>query len=78
MANRRARTRRKDNVIIETLSNKTFLTLSSILILIITACILIMTVLKVNEKRRIAYEKSRIEAQIDEIYSSTSIWNISK
>ena len=72
MANRRARTRRKDNVIIDTLSNKAFLTISSILILIIVACVLIMTILKVNEKRKIAYEQSRIEAQIDEIYSSTS------
>ena len=72
MANRRARTTRKDNVIIDTLSNKAFLTISSILILIIVACVLIMTILKVNEKRKIAYEQSRIEAQIDEIYSSTS------
>ncbi len=72
MPNRRARTRRKDNVIVETLSNKTFLKLSGILILIIVACVLIMTILNVNEKRRITLEKARIQAQIDEIYSATS------
>lgn len=71
MANRRARTRRK-NVIIETLSNKTFITLSSILLLIISACILTITVLNIKEKRKIASEKARIEAQIEEIYSSTA------
>ena len=72
MSNRRARTRRKENKILETISNKTFIRLSIISIIIIVVCIIIMQFLNAKEKQKIAEEKARIDAQIEDIYTSTS------
>ena len=72
MSNRRSRTRRKDNKMLEFISNKTFKRLSIISIIVIIACIVIMYFLNANEKQKIADEKARIEAQIEDIYTSTS------
>ncbi len=71
MPNRRARTRRRDNIIVETISNRTFLILSAILIAIILSCVLIIKLLNIKEARKIFEEQERIKYQIDEIYSST-------
>ena len=71
MANRRARTRRKKSNFIETISNKTFITLSIIFLIIIIVCVLIMQALNRNALKKIAEEKQRIEAQIEDIYVST-------
>ena len=69
MPNRRARTRRKENVIISTISNKAFIITSISLIIIIALCLAIMKFLSIKEKQEIAKEKERINAQIEEIYS---------
>lgn len=71
MLNRRARTRRKKNVIIDTISNKNFIIISSIMIVIIIGCIATMKYLNIKEAKKIAEEKERINSQIEEIYSST-------
>ena len=72
MSNRRARTRRKDNKILELISNKTFVRLSIISIIVIIVCIAIMQFLNIKERKKIAEEKARIDAQIEDIYTSTS------
>lgn len=72
MSNRRARTRRKDNKILELISNKTFVRLSIISIIVIIVCIAIMQFLNIKESEKIAEEKARIDAQIEDIYTSTS------
>ncbi len=72
MANRRARTRRKENKVIETISNRNFIKLSIIFIIIIIVCILIIQFLNLKEKKKVAEEKARIDAQIEDIYISTS------
>ena len=54
MPNRRARTRRKDNIIIKTISNKVFIRVSSVLIAIIILCLAIMRLLNIKENERIA------------------------
>ena len=72
MSNRRARTRRKDNKILELISNKTFVRLSIISIIVIIVCIAIMQFLNIKEREKIAEEKARIDAQIEDIYTSTS------
>ncbi len=72
MSNRRARTRRKDNKILELISNKTFVRLSIISIIVIVVCIAIMQFLNIKEREKIAEEKARIDAQIEDIYTSTS------
>lgn len=71
MANRRARTRRKNNTLVNSMSNKAFLMLSIILIIIIIICILIMKLQNIKETAKIAEEKARIESQIEDIYTST-------
>lgn len=71
MPNRRARNRRKNNVVIDTISNKTFIIISSIMIVIIIGCLAIMKVLNVKEMEKIAKEKERINSQIEDIYTST-------
>ena len=73
MSHRRARSRRRDNVVWETISNKTFIIISSMLILIILVGLLGIKILKVNEKRDIAKEKARIEAQIEDIYTQRQL-----
>ena len=72
MSNRRARTRRKDNKILEVISIKTFTKLSIISIIVIIVCIAIMQFLNLKEREKIAEEKARIDAQIEDIYTSTS------
>ncbi len=72
MSHRRARSRRRDNIIWETISNKTFIIISSMLILIICVGLLGIKILKLYEKKNIAEEKARIEAQIEDIYTSTT------
>ncbi len=72
MPNRRARTRRKDNIIIKTISNKVFIRVSSVLIAIIILCLVIMRLLNIKENERIAQEKERINSQIEDIYTATS------
>lgn len=73
MPNRRARTRRKKNVIIDTISNKNFIIISSIMLVIIVGCLGLMKYLNIKETERIAEEKKRINSQIEEIYSSTEL-----
>lgn len=72
MSHRRARSRRRDNIIWETISNRTFIIISSILILIILVGLLGIKILKIYEEKDIAEEKARIEAQIEDIYTSTT------
>ncbi len=72
MPNRRARTRRKNNIFVETMSTKTFVTVCIIFLVIILICILTMQILKARTNAKIAEEKARIEAQIEDIYTSTS------
>ena len=71
MANRRARTRRKQNKIIETISNKTFITLSIILLIIIVICVLTMQFINYRQRQKIAEEQKRINSQIEDIFVST-------
>lgn len=70
MANRRRRNTRKSNLVIETISNKNFIIISSILLGIIIVCILINTILHINENKKIAEEQERINKHIEEIYTS--------
>ena len=72
MSNRRARTRRKEGKIVEMISNKTFKRLSIMSIIVIIVCLAIMYFLNENEKQKIAEEKARINAQIEDIYTSTT------
>ena len=71
MANRRARTRRQESKIIKTMSNKTFITLSIILLIIIVICVLIMQFINYKQKQKIAEEQKRINSQIEDIFVST-------
>ena len=70
MANRRARTRRKNNIL-ETISNKTFKVTISILVVIIILCLVVIKLLNVKEQEKIAKEKERINSQIEEIYTAS-------
>ncbi len=72
MSHRRARSRRRDNIIWETISNKNFIIISSILILIILVGLVGIKLLNLNVEKDIAAEKARIEAQIEDIYTSTT------
>ncbi len=73
MPNRRARTRRKNNAIIETINNRNFIIISSIMLVIIIGCIATMKYLNIKEVEKIAKEKDRINSQIEEIYTSTKL-----
>ncbi len=72
MPKRRARTRRKDNIIIKTISNKVFIRVSCVLIAIIILCLCIMRLLNIKENEKIAQEKARINSQIEDIFTATS------
>lgn len=72
MQNRRARTRRKKNIIVETISNKTFIIITIIMLIIIILCLGTMKYLNIKEIEKVAKEKERIDAQIEEIYTSTN------
>lgn len=72
MPNRRSRTRRKDNILIKTISNKVFIRISSISIAIIILCLCAMKLLNIKENEKIAQEKQRINSQIEDIYTATS------
>lgn len=72
MPNRRARTRRKKNIIIDTISTKAFIITSIIMLMIILACIATIRYLNIREIERVAKEKERINAQIEEIYTSAN------
>ena len=54
MANNRRRKTRKTNKVIETISNKNFIIISSVLFVIIVICIIINVILNINENKKIA------------------------
>lgn len=70
MANRRRRKTRKINLIIDTISNKTFIIVSSILLAIIAICIVASYALHINEMKKIAEEQERISQFVEDIYTS--------
>lgn len=70
MANNRRRKTRKRNIIKDTISNKNFIIITSILLAIIIFCIIINIILKINENNKIAKEQQRIAEHVEEIYSS--------
>ena len=71
MSNRRSRSRRRGNKIFG-ISNKVFYPVLICLIIVITACALIMRQMNIKESKRIAEEKERINAEVEEIYASTN------
>lgn len=70
MANRRRRKTRKSNLIIDTISNKNFIIISSILLSVIIICVLIGSVIHINEAKKIAEEQQRISKHIEDVYTS--------
>lgn len=70
MSNRRRRNTRNSNIIIETISNKTFILISSILLLVIVGCITVNIILYANEIKKIAAEQERISQHVEDIYTS--------
>ena len=70
MPNNRRRKTRKSNIIRDTISNKNFIIISSILLAVIIICIIINVILNINERNKIAEEQQRIAAHVEEIYSS--------
>lgn len=70
MSNRRRRNKRKINLIIETISTKTFITISSILLIVILASIAVNILLHKKEMQKIAQEQERISQHVEDIYTS--------
>lgn len=70
MANKRRRKTRKANIIKDTISNKNFIIISSLLLTVIIICIVVNIILNINEKNKIAEEQKRIASHVEEIYSS--------
>lgn len=70
MSNRRRRNTRTSNIVIETISNKNFILISCILLVIIIGCIIVSTMLHVNETKKIAQEQKRISQHVEDIYTS--------
>ncbi len=70
MPNNRRRKTRKVNIIRDTISNKNFIIISSILLCIIIVCIIVNIMLNINESKKVAEEQKRIADHVEEIYSS--------
>lgn len=70
MANNRRRKTRKTNKVIETISNKNFIIISSVLLAIIVICIIINVILNINENKKIAEEQARIAKHVEDVYTS--------
>lgn len=70
MANNRRNRTRKANVISDTISNKNFIIISSILLALIIICIIVNVILHINETREIAEEQKRIAEHVEEVYTS--------
>lgn len=70
MANRRRRKTRKIRLIIDTISNKTFIIISSILLSIILICVIASYMLHINEMKKVASEQERISKFVEDIYTS--------
>ena len=70
MANNRRRKTRKTNKVIETISNKNFIIISSVLFAIIVICIIINVILNINENKKIAEEQARIAKHVEDVYTS--------
>ena len=70
MPNNRRRNTRKSTLIRDTISNKNFIIISSILLTIIVACVIVNMVLKAQEQKKIAEEQQRVASHIEEIYSA--------
>ena len=70
MPNNRRRKTRKVNIIRDTISNKNFIIISSILLCIIIVCIIVNIMLNINESKKVAEEQQRIADHVEEIYSA--------
>ena len=70
MPNNRRRNTRKSTLIRDTISNKNFIIISSILLTIIVTCVIVNMVLKAQEQKKIAEEQQRVASHIEEIYSA--------
>ena len=70
MPNNRRRKTRKSNIIKDTISNKNFIIISSMLLVVIAICIIVNIMLHINETKKIAEEQKRIADHVEEIYSS--------
>lgn len=70
MTNNRRRKTRKSNIIKDTISNKNFIIISSILLVIITICIIVNIILNINETKKVAEEQERIFKHVEEIYTA--------
>lgn len=73
MANRRRRKTRKSNLIIDTISNKNFIIVSSILLAVIAMCIIIGYIIHLSEAKKIAEEQQRISKHIEDVYTSVQV-----
>ena len=69
MNNRRRKTR-KSNIIIDSISNKNFIIISTILLVIIIICIVISIYLNIKENEKVAEEQKRIAQHVEDIYTS--------
>ena len=70
MPNNRRRKTRKSTLIRDTISNKNFIIISSILLAVIIICVIVNVILSVQEQRKIAEEQQRIADHVEEIYSA--------
>ena len=70
MPNNRRRKTRKSTLIRDTISNKNFVIISSILLAVIIICVIVNVILSVQEQRKIAEEQQRIADHVEEIYSA--------
>lgn len=66
----RRRNKRKINIIIETISNKTFIIITTVLLIIIVGCIGLNVMFFEKEKQEIALEQQRISQHVEDIYTS--------
>ena len=70
MSNRRRRNTRKIKIIMESISNKTFIIISSILLIVILGCIAVNILIHEKEIQKIALEQERISQHVEDIYTS--------
>ena len=70
MSNRRRRNTRKIKIIMESISNKTFIIISSILLIVILGCIAVNILIHEKEMQKIAQEQDRISEHVEDIYTS--------
>lgn len=69
MNNRRRKTR-KSNIIKDSISNKNFIIISSVLLVIIVICIAISVYINIKENEKVAEEQRRIAQHVEDIYTS--------